>query len=75
GTDYEAALGQLGLSHPLGTGELSAALGVVRRDFGARDFYAPYPSYERTRTYTSAVRWASSSPGSSGLELGASYRR
>ncbi len=74
GTDHDMALGQLGLRHPLAGGVLSAALGVARRDFGAKDFYAPFPSYERTRTYTSGVRWTSG-PAPARLELGASYRR
>lgn len=75
GTDYDVLLGQLGLSHPLGAGTLSGELGLSRRDFGASGFYAPYPSFERTRTYTSAVRWTASPAGPLWLELGASYRR
>src|SRR5690606_13186551 len=32
-------------------------LGHGRRDFGAADFYGPYPAYERTRTTSGSARW------------------
>jgi vitamin B12 transporter len=79
GTDHELALMHAGASLPLGEGNLSASVGLARRDFGAQDFYAPYPSFERTRTYTGSLRWARSRPA--GVDLGrgdvlpASYRR
>lgn len=57
GTDYETALLHLGGVRPVGEGSLRVAAGLARRDFGAKDFYAPYPSFERTRTYTSSLRW------------------
>ncbi len=88
GTDYEMALLNLGGVRRLGDGRLSAGVGLARRDFGAQDFYAPYPSFERTRTYTASVRWidgsSGGSPGASGvgtewsrvgLEAGAAFRR
>lgn len=58
GTDFEAALLNLSGVHPLGGGWLSAGAGFARRDFGAQDFYAPFPSFERTRTFTSSLRWS-----------------
>lgn len=74
GTDHEVALVHGGGSLPLKGGELSASLGLARRDFGAQDFYAPYPSFERTRTYTSSVRWVGGvgggGPVGSGAERG-----
>jgi iron complex outermembrane receptor protein len=36
-----------------------ANVGLGVRDFGAADFYGPYPSYERTRTGTAALRYES----------------
>ncbi len=75
GTDFEAGLLHLALSHPLGSGRLSGDFGASRRDFGAEDFYAPYPSFERTRSYTSSLRWASEAARSLNVELGTSFRR
>ncbi len=75
GTDYQTLLLHLSGVHPLGRGQLRGELGLSRRDFGARDFYAPYPSFERTRTYTSALRWSPASHGALSLEVGGAFRR
>ena len=75
GTDYETTLLHLVLARPFGGGLLSGDFGLSRRDFGAKDFYAPYPSFERTRGYTSSVRWASEADGSLDVEIGGSFRR
>ncbi len=75
GTDYETALLHLSSAHPLGGGRLRGELGAARKDFGARDFYAPYPSFERTRTYTASLRWASGATKGLALEVGSSLRR
>jgi iron complex outermembrane receptor protein len=75
GTDYESALLHLGLSHPLGPGRLTGEFGGSRRDYGAQDFYAHYPSFERTRTYTSSVRWDAEASGRLTMEAGTSFRR
>lgn len=75
GTDHEATLVHASLHRPVNHGAFSAELGIGRRDFGARDFYAPYPSYEKTRTYTSALRWSSAEGRRPGIELGFSFRR
>ena len=75
GTDFETLLLNLGLIQPAGSGRLTGQLGLSRKDFGARDFYAPYPSFEKTRTYTSSLRWHSSGGEGSGLEAGVSFRR
>lgn len=74
GTDFEASLLHLVARRPLGPGNLSATAGLARRDFGARDFYAPYPSFERTRTFTSGLRWRSGDPAGKHVEVGASVR-
>ena len=75
GTDFETMLLHLGLNHALGGGSLSGEVGFSRRDFGARDFYAPFPSFEKTRSYTSSLRWSSSPDGRASLRAGASFRR
>jgi len=69
------ALLHAGAAIPMGEGNLSASIGLARRDFGAQDFYAPYPSFERTRTYTGSLRWAGNRPAGVALETGASVRR
>jgi len=75
GTDFETVLLHLGLDRPLAGGVFSGEAGLARRDFGAQDFYAPFPSFEKTRTYTSALRWASSRERRVRWEAAASYRR
>lgn len=76
GTDYEMALVHLTADHPLGQGSLSGEIGAALRDFGAQDFYAPFPSFERTRSYTGSVRWTGKPQDSSvQWDVGASYRR
>jgi iron complex outermembrane receptor protein len=63
GTDYETTLLHVAASNPIGSGRLSGELGASRRDFGAQDLYAPYPSFEKTRHYTGSIRWNSGSAG------------
>ena len=75
GTDFEVALLHFSLQDTLAGGTLAGDFGISRRDFGAQDFYAPYPSFEKTRTYTSALKWAAAGIGNSRVELGASFRR
>jgi len=75
GTDFEMALLHAALAHPLGSGRLSGDFGVSRRDFGAEDFYAPFPSFERTRSYTSSLRWVSELENGLNMEFGTSFRR
>ncbi len=69
GTDYEIALAHASGRAPIAGGHAVLEVGYARRDFGARDFYAPFPSFEKTRTRTSSLRW-----GASGVDLGLSYR-
>lgn len=37
-------------------GEVDAFVGFAHRAFGALDFYAPYPSWERTRTWAGTLK-------------------
>ena len=57
GTDYRTLQASASGSRALGTGNVTADLGIGARDFGANDFYGPYPSYEDTRSTTADVRW------------------
>jgi len=59
GTDAESLLGQANLRAPVAGGELRAQAGVGDRAFGARDFYAPFDSFEETRTLTLGAGWRS----------------
>jgi iron complex outermembrane receptor protein len=58
GTDHRITQARIGAGTPLGRGELRADAAFASRDFGAADFYAPFASYEETRTTTAAVNWA-----------------
>jgi iron complex outermembrane receptor protein len=59
GTDHRITQANAGVETSLGAGRLRADFGFAARDFGAADFYAPFPSYEETRTATAAVGWSS----------------
>lgn len=69
GTDYEILLMNLKAGRPWGSGWFRGDLGLARRDFGAQDFYAPYPSFERTRTYTASLTWVGGDRGEAGEDL------
>ncbi|MEX2467550.1 MAG: TonB-dependent receptor [Gemmatimonadota bacterium] len=58
GTDYEAFLMDGHAAGPAGSGRLGLSLGHGRRNFGAADFYGPFPAYERTRATTGSLEWA-----------------
>lgn len=59
GTDHRITQVHGGVEASLGPGRLRADIGFAARDFGAADFYAPFPSYEETRTATAAMGWSS----------------
>jgi iron complex outermembrane receptor protein len=75
GTDYETTLLHLSLSHPVRWGHLAGEVGASRRDFGAQDFYAPYPSFEKTRHYTASIGWKSGGTSPISWETRLSARR
>ena len=58
GTDYRITRMTARAAGPLGRGRAILDAGYARRDFGADGFYAPFPSYEETRTTTASARWA-----------------
>lgn len=57
GTDYDVGIVDLRASGPVAGGELTVAGGYAARDFGAADFYGPFPSYEETRARDLSARW------------------
>ncbi|HEY9429113.1 MAG TPA: TonB-dependent receptor plug domain-containing protein, partial [Gemmatimonadaceae bacterium] len=56
-TDYGVTLASLAAARQVGSGRLRARAGLGVRSFGAADFYATYPSHERTRSATAMVRY------------------
>jgi iron complex outermembrane receptor protein len=56
-TDYGVTLASLAAGRQVGSGRLRARAGLGVRSFGAADFYAPYPSHERTRSATGSIRY------------------
>jgi vitamin B12 transporter len=67
GTDWDQRLAALRLAAPLAGGVIHAEAGGARRDFGADDFYAPFPSFEATRTQTASLAWRPA--GSAGVRV------
>lgn len=74
-TDYQVTQARASMAHAVGAGTVQAELGLGVRDFGAADFYAPYPSHERTTAATAAVRWRTPLPSGWSLSGTASGRR
>src|SRR5665213_1240242 len=57
-TDYRIFQARLGAGRAVGSsGRLTTAASVGVRDFGAANFYSPYPSGERTGTTTGEAHW------------------
>jgi iron complex outermembrane receptor protein len=50
GTDYDMSSAWISTTLETENGSIPVSAGHADRDFGAHDFYAPYPSRERTRT-------------------------
>jgi len=57
GVDYRIGQGSLAAETSIWSGQLTARAGHASREFGAADFYAPFPSYEETRTTTVGMSW------------------
>jgi vitamin B12 transporter len=74
GTDHVMTQARLALDAPLARGALRGDVGYAARDFGANGFYAPFDSYEETRTLTAALWWRSA-PAALALEPRLSLRR
>ncbi|HSK19627.1 MAG TPA: TonB-dependent receptor [Longimicrobiales bacterium] len=74
GTDHRTRQARASLSTPLGSGVLNTAAAYAARDFGASQFYAPFDSYEETRTATLAAAWRSQ-PRTVAIEPRVSFRQ
>ncbi len=57
GTDFEITQWRLEGGTSLAGGRLGVEVGEGRRDFGADNFYAPFPSFEATVSRTASLRW------------------
>lgn len=73
-TDYRNFQARIGGGRAVGNGgRLTTAASVGVRDFGAANFYSPYPSGERTGTTTGEAHWTAPI-GRWALNAGASTR-
>ncbi len=75
GTDYHVSQFRLAADQPTRGGRVRLDAGMAIRDFGAAQFYAPAPSFERTRTAQGALRWTRDADGAWSGSLVASARR
>jgi iron complex outermembrane receptor protein len=75
GTDYRVVQARGSAERAVGTGKLRVGAGIGARDFGAADFYGPYPSFEDTRTTTGSAQWDGALNNKWSLSLGADTRR
>jgi len=75
GNDADTWAGTGRFNHTFDTGEMDVFAGYSARDFGALDYYAPYPSREKTETAFTALRYNRSVGGGVTLEPRAFYRR
>lgn len=75
GTDYQIVQATLGAERLLPGGRLTADVGLAGRNFGAADFYAPAPSFERTRSQTAALRYTGDAGDGWALSSAVSVRR
>ncbi|HEY8483281.1 MAG TPA: TonB-dependent receptor [Longimicrobiales bacterium] len=75
GTDYRTYQARAAVDARLGERTLRVDAAHAARDFGARDFYAPYPSYEETRTTTASLAWLAPQDARFSVEPRLSVRR
>lgn len=75
GNDAEVYTATARVVRETGSGDWDAFAGFASRDFGALDFYAPYPSRERTKSFFGAVMRTISTGGRLTLEPRLHFRR
>ncbi|HSM03624.1 MAG TPA: TonB-dependent receptor [Longimicrobiales bacterium] len=75
GTDYRIFRSSGRLAGAAAGGRLVLDGSYGKRDFGASGFYAPFESYEETRTTTGTARWTRAMDGGGSLESRVSWRR
>jgi iron complex outermembrane receptor protein len=54
-TDYRVTQARAAAERRIGVARVSADAAIGARQFGAADFYSPYPSYETTRSTTASL--------------------
>jgi vitamin B12 transporter len=74
GTDYTILQLRGTVDAPLAGGTVTGLAGYAARDFGAEGFYAPFDSYEETRTATASIAWRSA-PAAFALEPRLAFRQ
>jgi vitamin B12 transporter len=74
GTDHRTRQARIALHGGVARGTLFADAAIAARDFGADGFYAPFDSYEETRTGTASLSWRSA-PARVTVEPRVSYRQ
>lgn len=74
GTDFKIGQLQGRAAGEVAGGRLTVLGGYAWRDFGAADFYAPFPSYEETRSRTGSARWGGAISDRATLTVGAALR-
>lgn len=74
-TDYRITQFRLSATTAAGSGIVRTDIAHGLRDFGAADFYAPYPSHERTTASTAAVVWQPAPAAGWSLDVIGSARR
>jgi iron complex outermembrane receptor protein len=57
-TDYRVTQARAAAERRIGAARISADAAIGVRQFGAADFYSPYPSYETTRSTTASLHGA-----------------
>ncbi len=75
GTDYKIFRGSGRMAGAAAGGRLVLDGAYGKRDFGASGFYAPFESYEETRTTTGTAQWTRMLQGGSSIESRVSWRR
>lgn len=68
GTDFDVRQARARVAHQVVGGSFALDAGVAVRAFGAADFYGPYPSFERTGTTTTSLRWTSDASAAWGVD-------
>jgi vitamin B12 transporter len=75
GTDHRISQARAALQAPIAGRTLRAQVAHAARDFGADGFYAPFPSYEETRTSTVGIDWLGSPATARGVDVRLSHRQ
>jgi outer membrane cobalamin receptor len=75
GTDYRIVQARVSAARPTAAGRVVLDVGEGVREFGAADFYSPFPSYEDTRSATAALRLVADADAAVGVSGSLHARR